>query len=576
MEGRKGRRVRLLGAASLAGALAMLAGCQGLPVREARDLAPNLPALEEAARPSPPTPAPAPRAAPKPPVARPAAPVPLKRFDIAVRDVPAREFFLGLAQGTPWNIVVHPDVKGSITLDLKQVTLQEVLEVVQDVYGYGVRRTGNIWRIFPATEQTRMFRVDYLDLQRSGTSRTRVSSGQISEQVSAASNDENASETDTEDGSESGEVTRTAVSGSEVETDSRNDFWGVLERTLRLLVGDAEGRRVMVNPQAGLVIVRATPDRLHEVGRYLRALQGNVERQVILEARIIEVELNDRFQTGINWAALGEPGNGKRIQAGMAGGGSVFDNGVTSQQGAALTLPGSALASGVATTRFGGVFTLDLALNDFNALIELLKTQGKVQVLSSPRIATVNNQKAVIKVGTDEFFVTDVDTQTSITSVSALNQAVNVELTPFFSGVALDVVPQIDEDGDVILHIHPTVSEVTEKVKEINVSTDTTLSVPLALSSIRETDTIIRARSGQVVVIGGLMKDLRRDETAGLTGFSELPLFGGLFRHQRRQATKSELIILLRPIVVDDWSRPVEAVAERLQEFDARTLPGGE
>lgn len=191
--------------------------------------------------------------------------------------------------------------------------------------------------------------------------------------------------------------------------------------------------------------------------------------------------------------------------------------------------------------------------------IELLKTQGDVQVLSSPQISTVNNQKAVIKVGQDEFFITDVDSNTSTTTATATTQS-NVELTPFFSGVALDVIPQISAEGEIVLHIHPTVSTVTEKTKNINVSSGTALSVPLAVSSIRESDSIIRAKSGQVVIIGGLMQNTVEDRVSKVPLLGDIPVLGALFRHTQEINKKSELVILLKPIVIDSEKQMDEYV----------------
>ncbi|MGB5605911.1 MAG: pilus (MSHA type) biogenesis protein MshL, partial [Gammaproteobacteria bacterium] len=208
-------------------------------------------------------------------------------------------------------------------------------------------------------------------------------------------------------------------------------------------------------------------------------------------------------------------------------------------------------------------------LKDFNALIELLKTQGDVQVLSSPRISTINNQKAVIKVGQDEYFVTDVDTDTD-TSDGVVNQSVDVTLTPFFSGVALDVIPQISDDNMVILHVHPSISEVTEKVKNIKVSTNDDLSIPLALSTIRESDTVIRAASGQVVVLGGLMKDVLRDAESRTPFLGDAPVVGHMFRPRREIMTKSELVILLRPVVInsnEQWHGQLRDTAQRFQDL---------
>ncbi len=225
---------------------------------------------------------------------------------------------------------------------------------------------------------------------------------------------------------------------------------------------------------------------------------------------------------------------------------------------------------GSAVQAFGGVFSAALKVgSDFTAFIELLKTQGKVHVLSSPRVATVNNQKAVIKVGSDEFFVTDVRSNTNVTT-GALSTQSNVELTPFFSGVALDVLPQISAQGMVTLHVHPTVSEVREQVKNISVSSTDNISVPLAFSTIRESDTVIRARSGQVVVIGGLMQNRTQNDVASVPVLGDLPIVGGLFRHTRQVTRKSELVILLRPQVVSgqrDWSAALKAARRNIDDF---------
>jgi MSHA biogenesis protein MshL len=197
---------------------------------------------------------------------------------------------------------------------------------------------------------------------------------------------------------------------------------------------------------------------------------------------------------------------------------------------------------------FGGVFSIAVATNTFRAFIELLEAQGTVQVLSSPRVATVNNQKAVIKVGQDEFFVTDIST-TTVTG-TATTSTPNVTLTPFFSGIALDVTPQIDAGGSVTLHIHPSVSEVVDQTKTFTIAGESQ-SLPLAQSRIRESDSIVRAQNGQIVVIGGLMQETASDRYAGPPGIGRTPVLGSMLSHRQELATKSELVILLRPLVVD-------------------------
>jgi MSHA biogenesis protein MshL len=410
-----------------------------------------------------------------------------------------------------------------------------------------------------------VFTVDYLHMVRKGGSRTNVSSGQIS---GAGNSNDSSTGGGTPGGGNNGSSDNT---GSVVSTLSESDFWNDLKESLHMIIGDEGGRKVMVHPQSGVIVVHALPEELRNVEELLNTIENAAHRLVILEAKVIEVTLNDKFQSGINWNALIEFGGpDKSILFGHSGGGSVFDTGASGLAGTAVPLVRGAQVTGFDTTALGGIFTIDANLKDFNSLIELLKTQGDVQVLSSPRISTVNNQKALIKVGQDEFFVTDVETETDTVSSTVSNTSVDVTLTPFFSGVALDVIPQISDDDTVILHIHPAISEVTEKIKSISTSSTDELSIPLALSTIRETDTVIRAASGQVVVIGGLMKNVVRDEEARTPFLGDVPVVGNMFRHNRSVASKSELVILLRPTVINSkqqWNGQLRSTADRLRKL---------
>lgn len=567
-----------------------LTGCQSAALRDG--VSPNLGSIDKTldeaqrAQPDAATPPPEVAAALLPPLTLnlpEPGPAAEPRFDVAVDNVAARQFFMGLVEGTPYNMVVHPEVGGQVSLNLKNVSVAEVMQTVNSVYGYQYRRSGSVFEVLPARLRSQVFKVDYLNMRRLGASRTRVSSGQISDTSSGgnANSGSNSSSTNTTGTSTSGTTSggtgagtsgtgsAGVVSGSEVNTQSEADFWRDLKSTVELLVGIQGDNRVVVNPQAGIVVVRAMPGDLREVEDYLSSLQNSVQRQVVLEAKIIEVELNDSFQAGINWAALAEPEEGESLVIGQFGGGTLLGN---SASGKTFNAPLGSPSVAFDFTTFGGMFGISANLNDFAALIELLKTQGKVQVLSSPRVSTVNNQKAVIKVGTDEFFVTDIDTTTNSTTgtTSSPTQTVDVQLTPFFSGVALDVIPQINEHDEVILHIHPTISEVTEQSKSINVTTTSELTVPLARSTVRESDTIVRARSGQVVVIGGLMKDSHSDEKAKTPILGDLPGVGAAFRHTRQVSTKSELVILLRPHVIsgaNGWNDSVQTTRERIDSL---------
>lgn len=482
------------------------------------------------------------------------------RFDIKVHRANARQFFMGLVDDSSHNMILHPKVKGRITLDLKNVNVLDVMDVVRDVYGYDFEKNRTGYSVFPNTMRTKIFTLNYLNVNRSGGSNMSVSSGQVTESVSGTGASANTTQN---------------ISGSSINTESKSDFWKDLNTSLTALIGTKKGRNVVVSPQSGMIVVRAMPHEIRAVEKFINKTQSVIQRQVIIEAKILEVELNERFQTGINWAALQASGNDS-VLAGQTGGGSIFGgSGVTGIAGNSGVLNPSSLTqlSGTAAKAFGGMFSLALNVgSDFAAFIELLKTQGDVQVLSSPQISTVNNQKAVIKVGKDEFFITDVESNTSTTTATASTQS-NVELTPFFSGVALDVIPQISEDGEIILHVHPSVSSVVEKTKNINVSSGTSLSVPLAISSIRESDSIIRAKSGQVVILGGLMQNTIEQQVSKIPLLGDIPLLGALFRHTQDISKKSELVILLKPIVIDSdqqMSKHVSRMKSRLKNVRAQ------
>jgi MSHA biogenesis protein MshL len=487
------------------------------------------------------------------------------KFDLTVSNTPAQQVFMAIVSGTRYSMLLHPEVSGNISLNLKDVTVFDALEAIREMYGYDYKLDGSRIYIQPLTLQTRIFQVNYLTGSRAGTSSLRVTSGSVS---------------DSPTGGTPGTTTPTTTAGgagraqdsSKVTTTSSADFWTELTQSLKAIVGDEKGRSVVVSPMSGVIVVRAMPDEMRNITAYLKASQISIERQVILEAKIVEVQLNEGYQSGVNWGAFKNGNNSHTSIGQIAPSGSLVPGGGTaaslipgSNLGAntvattlgAAAIPGAALAAGANAA--GSLFGLAFQTSNFAALLNFLESQGNVHVLSSPRIATLNGQKAVLKVGTDEFFVTNVSTTT--TTGTATTSTPTVTLQPFFSGIALDVTPRIDQNNEIILHIHPSVSLVSTVTKTVDTGTGGTLTLPLASSSISETDSIVRAKDGQIVALGGLMRQATFDDQSGLPGLPK-----SVFGQTNKRSEKRELVILLKPTVVDndkDWSQDITQSRDR-------------
>lgn len=470
-----------------------------------------------------------------------------ERFNIAANQEDARQFFSNLVAGTQYGVLVSPEIDGQISISLPNVTIDEVMRSVEEAYDYSITRRGNIYQIQPPTLQTRMFTIDYLDVQRTGSSRVQVSSGGSGSGAVTGGGQSGGLAGAGITGGAGGAGGAGGVGGStggavggggggggggQISTATDTDFWTDITDTLESMLesGDTEadaGKSVMVQPQIGLVMVTGFPKDLARVAEYIERAQGILSREVTIQVQFLEVVLNKGFQSAIDFDTFGpggESGTDNTIVADFQSGGD------STQQSISNPL--------AITTNF----------TDFASVFRLLDSRGTTQVLSSPSLKVLNNQKAVFQDGDQEYF--QVSTGSSVVSSGqAVTQSENNDLEQFFSGISMDITPQISSDGSITLHVHPTITTVTEQTKPIGGQ-----QVPLARTSVRELDSIISAQDGKIVVLGGLAYEREVDEASGIPFAADLPAVGAAFDQRRRSTVKSEFIILLRPVIASPQS----------------------
>lgn len=433
---------------------------------------------------------------------------PEQLFTFSLRDASIRATLMGVAKQTSFNVVVDPDIDGKVTVDLKNVTLTEALDILTDLTGLSYRVKNNIIRVSKPAMESRIFYLQYVHVARTGSAST-------SAQIQATGGVATAAAGGVVSGVSGG------GGGQTVTTSSNVDIWKQIEDGLpKLLSKDA---KLVVDRNGGNIFVTDFPKVLDRVAQFLEAVEGSIHRQVLIEAKIVEVTLTEEFKLGLDWGAINKAGILK-----AQGASPISQLGRLSQNIFGQNL----------NPRPGG-FQIGVANENFAFLLDAISKQGTIDIISSPKISTLNNQTAIFRVGTDDvFFETRIVAATTTTPETRTVTPRSITV-----GVVLGVTPQIAPDGSVVLHIRPT---VTEKRGEVRSSTGDTFPIV----DVRETDTIVRAREAQVVVIAGLMqeKKTRNEDKVPLLG--DIPGIGLLFRGTSQEKRKTELVILLSPTVL--------------------------
>ncbi|MYM75634.1 pilus (MSHA type) biogenesis protein MshL [Duganella sp. FT134W] len=530
------------------------------------------------------------------PPPKPAAKV--ETFSVTVHKVPVQSLLFALARDAGMNVDVHPGIEGTVTLNALNQTLPQLLSRIQRQVDMRYEINGTTLTVLPDTPEWRNYKVDYVNIARSTTSSVNIAT-QISTSGSGGGSGngggnaiQQAVQNNTQqqqfgaNGQPLQQQNNNAQQGNgsnnsttSVTNRSDNNFWYNLERNIRdmlrssnlndnpvdPLAGQQQGgpgiaqmpqqlngpggtgeqdagnrsrNSVIVNPEGGLIAVRATARQHEKIAQFLDVVLGAAKRQVLIEATIIEVKLSDSYQQGIDWKSVGR-------------GGLTLKQ----QQVGTTTLP-----SGVQTNVSPGVFLLNYTnptsrLGDIAATIQLLESFGKVKVLSSPKISVLNNQTALLKVVDNNVFFSIKVTPAVLNSSGGVSTPAVYESTlqTVPVGFVMSVTPQISDNDEVTLNVRPTITRVVDHVKDPNPALVNVAS-QIPVIQAREMESIMRVNSGQVAVMGGLMQDSVDNAKDGIPGLSSLPLVGNLFSYRNENSTKTELVIFMRPVVIKDAS----------------------
>ncbi|MEN8215611.1 MAG: pilus (MSHA type) biogenesis protein MshL [Pseudomonadota bacterium] len=449
---------------------------------------------------------------------------PLSTFTVAVESVPVDKLLFALARDAGLNVDIHPNITGTVTLNAVKQTLPQLLERIakQVDLRYQIEGRGTHLTISPDLPYMRLYKIGYVNL-------SRKSSGEVSIATEIAQTGGGISSSNAESGGN--------ISTTKITNESNNRFWETLKKNIIAILTSTSSEttskeeiiqdKVIINPESGMMTIRATQRQHEEIQSFVDQLLANVQRQVLIEATIAEVRLSDQYQAGIDWQRI--VGHYSYTQS--LTGANLKNPPVFSMK---YTEPDS---------RFGNL----------SATVRILEQFGTVKVLSSPKIMALNNQTAIIKVVDNiVYFTTEVEINETETKT---RETFTTEINTVPVGLVMSVTPQISENGIVILNIRPTISHIINFKQDPNPALAEAGMVNLIPEiQVREIETVLKINNGEIGIIGGLMQDVTNQNTQGVPVLSKLPLIGELFSYRDNKYTKTELVIFLRPVVVKDAS----------------------
>lgn len=457
----------------------------------------------------------------------PGEPKKLERYTVVVNEVPVKELLFALARDAKINVDIHPDINGVVTINAVEQTLPQILKRISNQVDMRYEYNGNDLVILPDTPFLRSYKVDYVNL-----SRDTSSSSTVSTQISSTSG-----------GTTSSSGGGGNNSTTDVTTESVHHFWARLVSNISALLGEespsASGKEikgtenVIPNPESGILTVRATAAQHKQIQSLIDRVLVSAKRQVLVQTTIVEVTLNKKYQAGIDWSVLNL-------------------NGQSGINLVSTTLAGAPVAGALSSFVIQAVDNNPTRKESLTAKVSLLDEFGDTKILSSPQIMVLNNQTALLKV-VENIVYFEIGTDTTSTQ-GVVTTTVDTTAKTVPVGIVMAVTPQIDSDGTITLNVRPTISRKTADVADPNPNIPAGTQNLVPQIAVREMESVLKMTDGQIGVLGGLMTDDNKDNDAGIPGIKDAGFFGNLFKSKSAQYSKTELVIFIKPIIINNPS----------------------
>lgn len=485
--------------------------------------------------------------------------LPLETYTVLVNAVPVDELLFALARDANLNIDIYPGIQGRITLNAINQTIPQILERIANQVDLRYEMEVDHLTVSPDIPYLKEYKIDYVNMSRDSTSQVKISTQSITDINSVGSNQSSDKGSSSDSGGSDNDST------SLITNITNNHFWETLEKNINaILVGEVEvtatqqqnvsrnekgdvtqetntktttdtvQNKVMVNAESGIIAIRATARQHKEIQRFLDQVLSSATRQVLIEATIAEVTLNDQYQAGIDWKRVGDNFGYQQAVTG----------------GNLASAPFYSINYNNNVSKWG----------DISLAVRLLERFGKVKVLSSPKIMALNNQTAILKVVDNKIYFT-VDTQSTDIQTNNTNSTINVysqtvmvpNVLPV--GLIMSITPQISSDDMVILNVRPTISRITGLINDPTPAlAEAGIISQIPETQVREIESILKISNGNIAIIGGLMQDDIKQNKDGIPVLSDLPLIGDVFSYRNDLYNKIELIIFIRPIIIKEAS----------------------